>query len=186
MSLLHSFPEIDLFFKQERFSQESLNELLYRINGTYSDKSVLKSAKSLIELEILKYDLLKDYDLNNGLKARETFGKSKFDNFSRIIKVLSISLEVRPKFILELLKQHRVNKSEDEILSEEEFSQLKPYIKSRVKALGRKKHQTVNLKKLKNPFKKKNECDDSPSSSSSVFDEIAKYGLGRIIYIRSK
>jgi hypothetical protein len=99
---------------------------------------------------------------------------------------LSNILEVRPKFLLDILKQHNVYKLENEILSEEEFNLLIPYIKSRIKAIGRKKLQIVDQKKLKNPFKKKNERNDNTSGSTSVFDEIAKYGLGRIIYIRSK
>ena len=59
MSLIKQFPEIESFFKKNKFSQENLDALIQEIEKKYNDVSILNSAKSFIKLELLKFDLQK-------------------------------------------------------------------------------------------------------------------------------
>ncbi len=58
MNLITQFPEIDKFFKKNEFTQEEFNTLLSRITDKYQDSAIINSAKTLIELELLKYKLI--------------------------------------------------------------------------------------------------------------------------------
>jgi hypothetical protein len=166
MNLLRAFPEIDTFFKQDRFTQENLNELFSKLQEVYTDRITFNSAKTLIELELLKFNLFEEFNIcsfkSNTKKERRT------------------------ESLLTLLKQQHIVKEEEDVLTEEEFSKIKPYIKSRCAAINRLQKEEKKMETFKNfKFKFKSEGEES-AGSSNVYDKIAQHGLGKIIYIRSK
>ena len=57
MSLVQEFPEIDKFFKQDKFTQDDLNELVEYLESKYTTLQERKASNTLIELEMLKFSL---------------------------------------------------------------------------------------------------------------------------------
>jgi hypothetical protein len=55
--MIEQFKEINAFFKQNTFSDFDLNKLKNNVNEKYKNEKVLRLAKSMIELQILKFEM---------------------------------------------------------------------------------------------------------------------------------
>lgn len=56
--MIKQFKEIDTFFKNDRFSDNELIDLKNSISSNYKDLSAVKLAYSIIELQILKFEMI--------------------------------------------------------------------------------------------------------------------------------
>ena len=72
--MIQSFPQIKKFFKANVFSGEDLNNLIKKIDEVYLDYHINKKAKTLIKLELMKFELQKkekEYGNDLGIKNRK-------------------------------------------------------------------------------------------------------------------
>lgn len=53
MNLIKTFPEVELFFKNDKFSQDELLLFIQELEQTYHDEQLRKSLSTLISLKIL-------------------------------------------------------------------------------------------------------------------------------------
>lgn len=193
MSLLNTFPEIDKFFKQYQFSDTELSDFLINIETTYQNVDLRKAALSLINLEILKYDIQKETVNLRPLKKEKVSTKitiTKPDNTSDLSKLTDLTMEQiaekldwRLQKLQMLLKQNKIEKMDVEILTTSEFLKVKEMFLVRLTAVKRieKKEEFENKGRIKN--KKSNK---SLSKGNDVYSQIFKIGLGKVIYIRKK
>lgn len=216
MSLENQFPEIISFFKKDKFTQLSLNELQEKIKVDYKDKSIYKSAITLIELKLLKYKLQDDIkqvdkdklDQNNVTKKTKSLNSSKIKTVNNLCYKFGLDKEI---FLL-VLKEKGIHKKLDDIFTTEELKIVNPLIASRYEDIRRKRGKKKNSSKQKvkrKSIKKKTKSGDRietrkkkekkessigsewtrhrySGSTSGVWSDVSKYGLGKIIYIRSK
>jgi hypothetical protein len=179
MSLITQFPEIDSFFKRDKFSQTDLDKLLQKIKDKYVDASIINSANALIKLELLKFDLQKVTE-----SSRVCQPKSKLLNsMPKSISQLAAKLEWRPEHLIRLLEQRRIHNKEDDELTSEEFDLIGEMIKARYKGVIRNKTKSY---KVKNTGKRVKRNAINITYDNSVYGKMALYGVGKIIYIRSK
>lgn len=193
MSLLNTFPEIDKFFKRNQFSHTELSDFLNNIETTYKDVNLRKAAVSLINLEILKFDIQKEIVNLHPLKKEKsstkiTITKPDYTSDLSKLQVLTIeqiakNLDWRIQKLQILLKQKKIEKTNVELLTKSEFLEVKEMFLARLTAVKRieKKVEFENKGRIKN---KKN--NKSLSKSDDVYSQIFKIGLGKVIYIRKK
>lgn len=185
MKLLNSFPEIDVFFNTNSFSQQELINFknVLKLNNS---KEFYRNAVSYINLKLLQFKLCEE--LNEPEKKSKPNTEKVSDSISNTEKVavplvicdLAKYLEVTDNFLLTILKQNGVEKEKDDRLEINEYALIKGFIFSRVKGLKRKNKQEKEIFK---PIIKKSK-KPSRGKTKPVYDKLATYGLGKIIYIR--
>jgi hypothetical protein len=163
------------------------------IETTYQNVDLRKAALSLINLEILKYDIQKETVNLRPLKKQKvstkiTITKPDYTSDLSKLKVLTIeqiaeNLDWRIQKLQILLKQKKIEKTNVEILTTSEFLEVKEMFLARLTAVKRieKKVEFENKGRIKN--KKSNK---SLSKGDDVYSQILKTGLGKVIYIRKK
>ncbi len=131
---------------------------------------------------------------NSKLINKATSKKTKYLErfYDKEIKLVAEILNISPDYLLRLLEQKQIYKKPEDKLSDREVEVIGEFILSRKKALHRKHKEEVVLKRsIENPSasdlkKAKMGRSGGTSKSESVFDKASKYGVGKIIYIRSK
>lgn len=212
MHLLNSFPEIHAFFKRDRFDSDDLDQLKQLITERYTDKDLLKKANSLLALELLKFNILQEHPeqlqapIATKIKNKppkkfqssavgvprtkiqrpliqisyETTFPANFENLCTKLNITKIELAV-------LSAKKDISLKGKTKFSDSEHQKLIPLFQKRlgeIRALERKEAAKKQIKKQEDiipKFKK-----HVSSFRGDVFDEIAKHGLGKLIYIRSR
>lgn len=196
MSLADSFPEIEAFFNQDAFNHEDLIDLIHRLCAEYRGID-LRKAQDCAKLKFLGYELKKSkvesnveipIDYFNGpwkpidgstLKAKVVYS----------IKDLSNQLQWSVGHLQRLIEQ-KTGISHVTTLTKKEYAKCAEAIDSRKKALARQakaEHFALEDCPRKNIFLSNNSSRKKSATSSSVaWGEVAKYGPGKLIYIRSR
>lgn len=212
MHLLNSFPEIHAFFKRDRFDSDELDHLKQLITERYLEKDLRKKANSLLALELLKFNILQEHPeqrqvpiapkiKNKSPKkfhspvdsvprrkiqkpliqiSYETSFPANFENLCTKLSITKIELAA-------LSAKKDISLKGKTKFSDVEHQKLIPLFQKRlgeIRALERKEAAKKQIKKHEDvipKFKK-----HVSSFRGDVFDEIAKHGLGKLIYIRSR
>lgn len=192
MSLINTFPEVELFFKKDKFSEEELMLFIKELDEKYNDLQLRKSVSALISLKILQFQILQEKISNNTLtKVRinniDSKAKKKVKLHPNLITLkdktienIASVLKMNVSQILKVLKRNGVIKTSKNILDINEFSIVSEIFNSRLMGLER-------IEKSNNP--KKTIKRDKPKSLGkqiSVYNKIEAIGIGKIIYIRKK
>ena len=185
MSLIKQFPEIESFFRNDEFSQEDLDTFIKKIEMKYTVSSILTSAKSLIQLELLKFELQKDLK-SVGKPSKKQKESPKFNKLSSLpteISLLAKKLEWSTKHLIRLLEQRNICKNETDSLTPEEFASIRAMVKARYAGVNRNRTGLGKRKLHRGHIEIKN---NKSIYTDSVYDKLSLYGLGKLIYIRSK
>lgn len=191
MSLIKAFPEVELFFENDEFSQEELICFIKDVEKKYSDKEIRKSLSTLIKLKILQYEISEEKELrgrNIVAKTKEIGAvlnqENRFQPLLQSLKYNSIenialNIQWPTKRLIRLLEQKGISKCEQDLLNEHEFSQIKEMLNNRLYGLDR-------MDKMQNPVIIKKYESKYQSNQIDVYSKIETMGLGKIIYIRKK
>lgn len=211
MNLIQSFPELHNFFLKSQFDSEELVSLKLTLEANYTDKEIRKKAFSLLDLELLKFKILEEYPEQrlNARPPQEKFQLRKKrepytneirkkspkplikityeTNFPTNIENLCTKLKLNHIELVRICSKLDISIKRKIKLSEEEHKRLFPLFQKRlgeIKAQERKEAEKKEVKKNVDVLLKHKK--HKSSYSGDVFDEIAKHGLGKLIYIRSK
>jgi hypothetical protein len=208
MKLSDTFPEIEAFFNKKSFDSDELISLISLLNKRYKGKDLIK-AKSIFDLKVLGYELksngakVLNQDNNKKNTIHKNYIKFNLNNKLELELEDKISIDKKTKYI-----QNSINYNVNNIATKLEWSiryvqyliEIKTGVKgattidgseyllckdafdSRVRALS-KRRKRERLAKIK---LKINNQNTSANNSSGVWDSVLKYGLGKVIYIRSK
>jgi hypothetical protein len=193
MSLLKTFPEIDIFFSNKHFTDADLADFLQIIDEKYTDKELRKSALSLIKLELLKYDIKKDVknlEVSKKVKTQQNniVSVDSSKNLNKVNKLKDLKIDLIAEnlnwsflYLQRILAQKNIIKVMGDNLNKEEFALIKEMLDSRlsaIKRIKRKEEQEDELQSKTKSFSK------PLVYSNDVYGKIARYGLGKVIYIR--
>lgn len=193
MSLIKTFPEVETFFKSDKFSQLELLSFLKEIENKYKDEQLRKSISTLISLKILQYETFPDEtstNLNIVEKAKKLkFTEEKQNRFHPLLNQLklnsieniAINLNWSLSRTLRLLEQKGILKDVEKMLDEKEFALVNEMFNSRLWGIER-------IEKTKNPRKTivHRNKEKSLSKQNDVYSRIAAIGMGKVIYIRKQ
>lgn len=193
MSLIKTFPEVEIFFESDKFSQVELLAFLKEIENKYKDEQLRKSLSSLISLKILQYETFPEetsINLNIVEKAKKLkFIEEKQNRFHPLLNQLkinsienmAINLNWSLSRTLRLLEQKGISKDAKKMLDEKEFALAKEMFNSRLWGIER-------IEKTKNPEKTivHRKKEKSLSKQNDVYSRIEAIGLGKVIYIRKQ
>jgi len=215
MHLQKTFPEIHAFFLQNHFDQEQLENLKLSIKSTYLDKELLRNAEALLKLELMKFQILEAHpeqkekvkklvlskiEKPNYKKTDHSSQKSKnklkplvtvtFEtSFPKQIDNLSVKLKMTKSELVELCLKKEINIRKIKSLNDSQLEKLVPLFQSRIGEIRAKERKEADKNKSR-PNDSKNDLNGKNKNRSSwtgdVYDKIGTYGLGKIIYIRSK
>jgi hypothetical protein len=208
--MLKQFKEIDTFFKNDRFTDKELMDLKNSISSNYKDLSAVKLAFSIIELQILKFEMIIN-EIPNQIKPLKTVVKSKktptkktprtkkiklvgtdgmnsdekieYLRNKNLLYILNEITETESKqFFLNILREKGIYKgSIGIILSPENYDEIKDKLRS-ILNTNKKRDSSLRIK-----TSHKIKINRSISKSNTVYDKIKTMnGTGKIIYIRSK
>lgn len=204
--MIKQFKEIDDFFKKDIFNENDLINLKNLILSNYKDLNDIKLAYSVIELQLLKFEMLvnesqtnKQPLKKNTIRIKKSLKEhNKVNNKSKVnnevisqneklentknlnlLGILNQITETESKEkIINILKEKGVYKGRLNItLSVEDYNYVKDQLKILIKT-NKEKDPALRIKTNKNR---------SISKTNSVYDKIKSVkGVGKIIYIRSK
>ncbi len=211
--MIKNFPEIQRFFKSNRFSGEELKELFETIDYVYQNHQVNAQAKALIKLELLKFELQSKEknttprSQKNKLPSVEQTTPSKIDVTSKdvsrnnkltpsqfiSIRMRSITkgnyrnaakeLELTVPFVIKLLRKKG-------FYNVKQFDQVGNEVLHKMQGFIQHRlsmlYQSKFRKKKKGPALNKHQKNSGPSASPGVYGRLEKLGLGKVIYIRSR
>ena len=212
--MIKQFKEIDTFFKNDRFSDKELIDLKNSISSNYKDLSAVKLAYSIIELQILKFEMILNEEpfikkpikqkTQDTLVSKKTPSKKQ----PKTKKTKLVGTEgMNVDEIVEYLKGKNILKIINEITETEgkEFLltilRAKGIYKGSIGViLSPKEYDEIKgtLKIILNTNQKrdttlriktgnKSKINRSIAKSNTVYDKIKSMnGTGKIIYIRSK
>lgn len=151
MNLLKTFPEVELFFKNDTFSQEELLSFIQEVEKKYSDKKLRKSLSTLLSLKILQFQISHE----NVQKTQPRIERprriqqkvEKVNPFHSLIPTLrsssvediSKALEWSISKIIRLLQQNKISKSSEQHLEDSEFDKVREMFNSRLQGIDRMK-----------------------------------------------
>lgn len=204
--MIKQFKEIDDFFKKDIFNENDLINLKNLILSNYKDLNDIKLAYSVIELQLLKFEMLVNESQTNKQPLKKNTVRikkslkehNKVNNKSKVnnevisqneklentknfnlLGILNQITETESKEkIINILKEKGVYKGRLNItLSVEDYKYVKDQLKILIKT-NKEKDPNLRIKTNKNR---------SISKTNSVYDKIKSVkGVGKIIYIRSK
>jgi polynucleotide 5'-kinase involved in rRNA processing len=196
--MLNHFEEINHFFSTPHFNDRQLNELKIAVAQKYKDKKMLQAALASIELYILKYNITEDVKpekvkpLVNPVKlstvplrmSRKQFKERQMVKWLSFLTLEELRevLEVSKSMFERLLKRNNIPVHETKRLSEEDFEKLIDFIITKYKSILRKGKM---LKQILEPIVVRTKKPEE-HNAIRVYDAIATYGLGKVIYIRKK
>ena len=198
--MIKYFPEVELFFNREAFTQEELDLFIESINFLYQDKNINKKVHSIINLRKLKFHL----QLNEGTKQinnlksvkpsqnsvkhpsnKSETVKENEDQWIRnkmtqlkssTIKQCAEVLNLRPSLIVRMLARKGYKFDVDDYIDSSAFSTFIDYAVSRTKMLYRQKRKNEELSSGYKVHRKSNS-----SNAPGVYGRISTYGPGKII-----
>ena len=211
--MIKHFPEIEAFFKQDYFSEDDLDLLKNELKKAYIKKIFFDKAMSLIALFLIKFKLSSPKELNefklNGIarpikreqnkelrssksspkkkikrtveqKDKTINGLNRLRNktLSAICEDLNISLNL----VTRILKKKDIDQISNDKLDSKQFEELKQLLISKLKAKNRLKKE--NNKIFRGSLKKSKR--HKSTTGRNVYETLSKYGMGKVIYIRSK
>lgn len=216
MNLQSQFPEIHKFFDRQQFDSVQLEDLLKKIKLDYPEPEIYRKAEQFVKFELFKFEIQSQnkqkephrevnlkYPNNKKTRSKSNSNESVLNSsnkrkkelkplikvvnettFPRGINNLSIKLKLSLDELHTLCQKKEVNIKNTVKLSEEELNLLTPLFQNRIGEIRAKERKTAKIEKSneekpKIQFKQRNNTGD-------VFDKIATYGLGKLIYIRSK
>ena len=192
MSLLNTFPEVELFFKSEKFSQTELLSFIKEIDEKYKDERLRKSASTLISLKILQYQISHEETPRKqniiGKAKKLAFKSEKDNNLHPLLNALkhnsieniATNLQWSASRILRLLEQKGIAKKAENLLDDTEFKLVSEMFNSRLLGIER-------AEKMKNPRQMiKRDKQKSLGKQIDVYTKIEAIGMGKVIYIRKK
>lgn len=204
--MIKQFKEIDDFFKKDIFNENDLINLKNLILSSYKDLNDIKLAYSVIELQLLKFEMLVNESQTNKQPLKKNTVRikkslkehNKVNNKSKVnnevisqneklentknfnlLGILNQITETESKEkIINILKEKGIYKGRLNItLSVEDYKYVKDQLKILIKT-NKEKDPNLRIKTNKNR---------SISKTNSVYDKIKSVkGVGKIIYIRSK
>lgn len=190
MSLLNTFPEVELFFKSDKFSQEELLSFIEEVEGRYNDQQLRKSISTLISLKILQFKISHEgvsYKQNIVEKAKKLNLKQEKNNrFHPLLTALkhntieniATNLQWTVSKILRLLELKGIHKSAENLLDINEFKLVSEMFSSRLFGIER-------MERSKNPKQMiKKDKPKSIGNQIGVYGKIEAFGMGKVIYIR--
>ncbi|WP_298494013.1 hypothetical protein [uncultured Algibacter sp.] len=185
MSLISNYPEIKMFFEKENFDSDELEDFISHIEKKYIDRTLRKSALTLIKLEILKYKIEENgspKESNPNIDKEFIESNITIDYKENNIKSISEKIQVSARLITELFKQKSILKKESDYINEKEYLLLKDFFMSKIEALerGTKQEQRILKSRRKKVVK-------SIYKGIPVYNNISQNkGVGKLIYIRKK
>jgi hypothetical protein len=192
MSLIKTFPEVELFFSSDKFSHVELLSFIEEVEKKYTDKKLRASIASLISLKILQYQIYHEEESkNNNSLAKQINIHLKHNDKNEIhpylhvlkhnsIENIAINLHWSSSRLIRLLEQKGIFKKPQSLLDDTEFKQVSEMLNTRLKGIDR----IEKTKKPKAMIKK-----DKPKSLGhqiQVYTKIKAIGIGKVIYIRKK
>lgn len=212
--MIKQFKEIDTFFKNDSFSDNELIDLKNSISSNYKDLSAVKLAYSIIELQILKFEMIlnevpfikkpiKQKTQDTLINKKTPSKKQPKTKKTKLVGTEGMNVDE----IVEYLKGKNILKIINEITETEgkEFLltilRAKGIYKGSIGViLSPEEYDKIKgtLKIILNTNKKrdttlriktgnKSKINRSIAKSNTVYDKISKMnGPGKIIYIRSK
>jgi hypothetical protein len=190
MNLLKTFPEVELFFKSDKFSHDELLSFIQEVEKKYTEKKLRKSVSTLISLKILQFEISDNNELTQNRIAEESnqvIVKTEKSYHSLIdalkhksIENIAINLQWTSSQILRLLEQRGILKSLDSLLDENEFKLVSEMFYSRIMGIRRNEKSKFPKKMIKKDRQK------SLNKQTDVYSKIEAVGLGKVIYIRKK
>ena len=212
--MIKQFKEIDTFFKNDRFSDKELIDLKNSISSNYKDLSAVKLAYSIIELQILKFEMILNEEpfikkpikqkTQDTLVSKKTPSKKQ----PKTKKTKLVGTEgMNVDEIVEYLKGKNILKIINEITDTEGQEFLLTILRAKGISKGSigvilspKEYDEIKgtLKIILNTNQKrdttlriktgnKSKINRSIAKSNTVYDKIKSMnGTGKIIYIRSK
>lgn len=192
MSLLNTFPEVELFFKSDKFSQEELLSFIKEVEEKYKDEQLRKSVSTLISLKILQFQISHEEipkKQNIVEKAKKLNLKpEKEDKFHPLLSALkhnsieniATNLKWNVSRILRLIELKGISKSAENLLDSNEFKLVSEMFNSRLWGIER-------IERTKQPKQIiKRDKQKSIGKQISVYSKIEAIGMGKVIYIRKK
>jgi len=203
--MIKQFHEIEEFFERDKFSENELEEFKTDLKNKYQDRSIFNQAMALVSMKLLVFSLKPSKHTkqiavkkskqkiqleNTPKKSKNTKAEKLEEEFDKRITLEINSFRGKtlaytahslnytvPKFII-ALKQQGYNFKDGDILTSTHIHQIRPFL-------------LIHLKKLyqvKLKDKPKIYLDEKglKKKAGSVYDELKTYGLGKLIYIRSK
>jgi hypothetical protein len=212
MNLLQGFPELHNFFLKNQFDSEQLESLKLAIDANYPDKEIRKKAFSLLNLELLKFKILEEHpeqrvdipQTQNKLQLKKITNpypkpeKRKKPpkpliqityetTFPTNIENLCIKLRLTHLELMTICSKKEISIKGKVKISDEEYKKLFPLFQKRLGEIKAQERKEAEQKEAKRKVTLPNKHKKHMSSyRGDVFDEIAKHGLGKLIYIRSK
>lgn len=105
------------------------------------------------------------------------------DFYGLTVNELSIKLSLQPSFLMRLLEQKSIEANPKQVLCSDDIQVLKPFLISRLNALQRLEKDQNKVFEPKTKISKKKKRD---TKGFKVYDVLKFFGLGKLIYIRSK
>lgn len=202
MNLKNTYSEIDDFFNRISFNESDINLLIIKLSSQYSSQELIK-VKNIFNLKLLGYSLKKEekklaknednikkpiasFRIKNKHNKKErkkghslielkTQDQNSFDVVS-----ISENLQWKISIVQNIIKKRTGIKTAMKI-SLKEYNLCKEIFDSRQKSLQRQERINSYTKSSA-----KNKASNISKKSAGVWDRIAKYGPGKIIYIRSR
>jgi hypothetical protein len=188
MNLIYTFPEVEVFFKNQRFTQEELLYFIQSVEKKYDTIELRKAVATLISLKILQYDAFPDEfeQINivakyNRLKLESkrpyTIQELLDELINYSVQNIAVSLDWDLQKLLRLLELKDIHKTEKEFLTAAEYKTVKEMFKTRLLALQRiEKSNTIKFgtRRITTPS----------ADTNDVYAKIQVFGLGKVIYIR--
>jgi hypothetical protein len=137
----------------------------------------LKKVKPLIKI------IYKD-EINQSKNASQKINEIKIINDNIVgltVEELANKLKISSSYLISIFEQSNIFKESHEKIDKMDSQIIKNFINSRISALNKieKKNKLIGSSIGK-------KYNYSPSRPAGVYSQIAKFGLGKIIYIRSK
>ena len=188
MNLIYTFPEVEVFFKNQRFTQEELLHFIQSVEMKYDSVELRKAVAALISLKILQYDTFADEfeQINIVAKYNRLKLESKRpyiiqelldDLRGYSVQNIAVSLDWNLQKILRLLELKGINKTAKEFLTAVEYKTVKEMFNTRLLALQRiEKSNTIKFGTRR--------ITTYSADTNDVYAKIQAFGLGKVIYIR--
>lgn len=215
MNLQSQFPEIHKFFERQQFDSVQLENLLKQIKSDYPEQDIYRKAEQFVKFELFKFEILaQDKSITSNEKTtlksprnrrnyNSNFKERNINSSNRREKKLKPLINVVyetsfPRGINNLCIKLNLTKIELDLLclkkgidikglvkiSEEDLNTLTPLFQKRIGEIRAKERKEVKSQKS-DESKSKSQLSQR-NNTGDVFDKIATYGLGKLIYIRSK
>jgi hypothetical protein len=192
MSLLKTFPEVDLFFSSDKFSQVELLAFIKEVEKKYTDEKLRASIATLISLKILQFQISHEEEpKSNNIVAKQKSVRLKHkdkNEFHPLLQALmhnsveniATNLQWSSSRLIRLLEQKKIFKKPQSLLNATEFKVVSEMLNSRLKGIERNE-------RIKNPRAMiKKDKPKSLGKQIDVYSKIQAIGMGKVIYIRKK